>query len=781
MTLPESYLSGWAGRLCLPRVCVELSTGGLDGERITTALLRDLASDLDDAGALDWLLEQGEFPSAAALITESPAVVTDLEMLRDAQERLSRRETEVRAELGGEIEHLLDRAEAAGVPAPAGISDLLTDAAESRLPRLRERLTSLAEELDTDIGEARNEAKRRMTLHNRRAGVSKALFAAWEQRVKRGQLVAAERLLAVGDSEVAPPDTVPRVRAWDPTVDAHTVLERMSQRSYGGEWMPGLDGQLLLESYAALRASRAERDAEDFSATLAEFVGGTRRRPPIPCSGGYSFRFDLSSATRALPLSWLSDIRMVLHMEDESPLPDTSAEERLIVIDCGTGTERLHGRSNVAVLSPGDLIRLSTVTQHRALQLLRLLGRNWTSHALGIGSGGALEPLLVGHPEPVAWGRLSWLLDVLDLGGTELVRELIDQVGLHPNGLYILIESLLRAGGGRTRDSRRERWATIDMTSQLGAAVLPSLMPGPAGRIAFLALLAADGFGTPLQVPDLQLSVAIEGGDASEDLLKEGVRALTRHPLVDSRTEPESESGILLRRCAVLSRMRQEAPSMLLEALAVTAPSNDTQAWSGHRWALLLEGFGDHTLESTLENRARAIASCGPAPEPHDVIPTIEAVVADCRKAFPTLRVDLDLPAHASAAVPLNALRTILAEVLQNAVDELAEAQRDRVQITVSSDPDDIIIDIADDGNGVGFANPHAAFRLGRGTRGPSRGRGLFDAAELARRIDAQLVLTTQGGSHSLHGACFLLALPREPIQLPPAQRRATPPVDGAG
>ncbi|MFJ4077493.1 ATP-binding protein [Streptomyces iakyrus] len=768
MTLPVSYLSNWAGRLSLPRVCVELSTGGLDGERITTALLRDLAADLDDAGALDWLLEQGEFPSAAALIIESPAVVTDVEVLRDAQERLRRREAEVRAQLGAETERLLDRAEAAGVPAPAGIPDLLTDAEELRLPRLRERLASLSGALDRDIKKARKEAKRRMTLQNRRAGVSKELYAAWEQRVNRGQLVAAERMLAVGDSEVAlPPDAVPRVRPWDPTVDAGTVLERMNQRSYTGDWTPGIDGQLLVESYAALRTGGADRDAEDFGAAFAAFVGGTRARPPIPCTGGYSFRFDLSPATQALPLSWLSDVRMVLHTEDEPPALDMTAEERLIVIDCGVGTERLPGRSNVAVLSPSDIVRLSTVTQHRALQLMRLLGRNWTSNALGIGSGGALESLLAGHPEPVAWGRLSWLLDVLDLGGTELVRELTEQVGLHPNGLYILIESLLRAGGSRTRDARRERWATMDMTSQLGAAVLPSLVPGPAGRIAFLAILAADGFDAPLQVPDLQLSVAIEGGDASEDLLKEGVRALTRHPLVEIRTGPESESGVLLRRCAVLSRMRPEAPRALLEALAVTSPSTDTQAWSGHRWALLLEGIGDHTVASALENRARAIAATGPEPEPHDVIPTIEAVVTDCRKAFPTVRFDLDLPTHASAVAPLNALRTILAEVLQNAVDELAEAQRDRVQVTVRSDPDDVIIDIADDGNGVGFANPHAAFRLGRSTRGPSRGRGLFDASELARRIDAQLVLTSQTGSHSLRGARFLLALPREPIQLP--------------
>ncbi|MCX4992888.1 MULTISPECIES: ATP-binding protein [unclassified Streptomyces] len=762
--MPVPYLNGWIGRLRLPRVCVELSNGDLDEERITTALLRDLAADLDDTAALAWLLEQGELPSAATLITESPAVATDLELLQDAQERLSRREVEVRAQLNADIAHLSSRAEAAGLPTPTGVPDLAIDTEDLRLPRLQQRLTSLAAALDTDIENAQKEAKRRMTLRNRRARVSKALLDAWNQRVDRGQLVAAERLLAMGDSETAlPPDAVARIRPWDPTVDAHVALERMNQRSYRGDWMPGPEGQLLLGTYAELRTHRTDRDAAAFSAVLAEFVGGTKVRPPIPCRGGYSFRFDLSPAAQALPLPWLTDIKIILHTTDDQPLSGKASEARLVVIDCGAGTERLPGRSNVAVLSPSDLIRLSTTTQHQALHLLRLLGRNWTSHALGIGNTGALELLLVDHPEPVAWGRLSWLLDVLDLGGTELARELTDQVALHPNGLHVLIESLLRAGSDRTRDSRRERWATMDMTSQLGAAVLPSPVPGPAGRVAFLAALAADGFDTPLQVPDLQLSVAIEGGDVSEDLLTKGLHALARHPLADIGTTLESDPEILLRHCTVLTRMRQEAPRLLIEALAAVSPSHDIQAWSEHRWALLPGGIGDHTLESALESRAQAIASTAPAPAPHDMIPTIEAVVADYRKAFPTLQVNLDLPAHAPAAAPENAVRTILAELLQNAVDELAEAQHDRVQITVHSDPDDIIIDIADDGNGVSFANPHAAFRRGRSTRGPSRGRGLSDAAELTRHIDAQLVLTTPDRSHSLRGARFRLALPRVP------------------
>lgn len=351
------------------------------------------------------------------------------------------------------------------------------------------------------------------------------------------------------------------------------------------------------------------------------------------------------------------------------------------------------------------------------------------------------------------------MLDVLDLGGTELARELTERVGLHPHGLHILIESLLRATG--SREARRQRWAKVDMYSQLEQAVLPSQVLGPAGRVAFLALLAADGFGTPLQVPELQMSIELEGGVATDELLEEGIRDLIRHPLVESRAEPEP--AVRLRRCATLSRMRRDAPRLLLEALSEVSTLSHTEAWKGHRWALLPGGIGGRTASVALVSRAKAIDAAEPATEQCDVVPILEEVIADCQAAFPALQVNPDLPAHALAAVAPEALRTILAEVLQNAVDALAEAQRDQVDIALYSDSDDITIDVIDDGDGVSFSNSHAVFRLGRTTRGEARGRGLYDAERLAGNIEAQLVVAAQTRNSTLRGAHFHIALPRKP------------------
>jgi C4-dicarboxylate-specific signal transduction histidine kinase len=127
--------------------------------------------------------------------------------------------------------------------------------------------------------------------------------------------------------------------------------------------------------------------------------------------------------------------------------------------------------------------------------------------------------------------------------------------------------------------------------------------------------------------------------------------------------------------------------------------------------------------------------------------------------------VDLDLPQRASIAVAPDVLRTILAEVLQNALDELMAARRQRLQIAAHTDADDVLIDVIDDGGGVAFANPYAAFKPNRSLRGGARGRGLFDAEQLARRIDGQLVLMTHAHGGVLNGAHFRLIVPRGTVQ----------------
>ena len=198
---------------------------------------------------------------------------------------------------------------------------------------------------------------------------------------------------------------------------------------------------------------------------------------------------------------------------------------------------------------------------------------------------------------------------------------------------------------------------------------------------------------------------------------------------------------------------------MLLELLAAEDAADE--AWSRHRWALLSSSEDPQSLDVLLERREEAIREAAPAGVSYDAIGIIDSLVGDLTASYPSIGVDLDLPQRASIAAAPEVLRTILAEVLQNAVDELVASRRQRLQIVVHADTDDVLIDVIDDGDGVGFANPYAVFKPNRSLRAGARGRGLFDAEQLARRIDGQLVLMAHAHGGVLNGAHFRMILPR--------------------
>jgi hypothetical protein len=738
VTLPPPFLADWPGRFRHPHLCVALASGAVGQATLVDALLRDLALNVDDTEAFTWLLDRGEFPAAEMLIGGSPMLLASADVEHDAQRRLRSQRDKLAAELHSKAEALFDRAQAAGLPAPIDPTSFLPDDAW-RYPEQNDRLREVCRKLD---GEIKKAAVQRSTQLHRH--LSKPLRTAWEERIKRGELLAADRLLIEGTNDRPPPDVVPRPRPWDPTVDAIKVLKGI-RSSHRRDWMPGPAGLDLLDAYLVLCENATPETAHAFSHVLAGFLGSAEGRAPVPVSAGYLYRLDLSVAGRLLPLPWLSDVRVLLRTGDEPISPTLAGSDRVIVVDCGRELSPSK-RSNLAHLSPGDIVRLSTVTEHQAMQLLRLAGSRWTLRAVGVKDGHALSGLLTG-PQETGWGRLAWLLDILDLGGTELTRELTHEVCTHPGAMHILLDVLIRA---RIRGLK----LLLDTRSRLVEAILPPTTPDPAARTAFLAALVADGFDDPLGAEDLAVAVAVEGGNVPDRVLSSGISLLAGHPLVV--TTPE---GIRLRRCGVLARLRDDAPRMLLDSLAAEhAPGHED--WLAHRWALLPV---DAPPDARPDLRADAIRAAEPAAETVDVIHLVETVVADLGAAYPAVDMELDLPAQAYAAVTDAALRTILAELLQNAVDAVTVANRHRIRIGVYSDPDDVLLDVADDGAGVTLPNPHVAvFRRGRNRGDGTSGRGLPDAEALARAIDAQLVLVDPRGQQ-LQGAHFQLSLPRRP------------------
>ena len=771
MNLTPDYLTGWEGRFRHPKLWVEAeeavhrgegsaadgsnSESGTDGialDHIAAALLKDLAAGLDEPRALAYLLEQGELPLALSFIEDSPWLRGDPAAAQEVSRRLRRRQREVAEQVLDAIEFARGRAVAAGVTVP-DLPPIPGEDVLLRLPTTLQQIADANERLDKAIEDARSEAEER--TGDKRRALSDVLLSAWRQRISRGQLVTADRLLAAGGEDVLTPDTVPPLPPWDPTVDGAAALERM-RRSKDPGWSSDPAGQNLLQSYRDLVQGGSSLSADAFCSALVEFLGGQPARAPRPYAGGHLFRLDLSSVGQHVPLSWLSDLRIVIRTDDQQFPRAVAAEDRLIVVNAASGASSRRERSNQAVLGAEDLIRLSSVREHRALQLLRLAGRSWTAHAAGVGNAQALAAYLDG-PQPLAWIRLAWLVDVLGIGGAELTRELTNETGIHPAGLNVLLDLLLRSNRDISRGDVARHWQSLDARSRLIAAVLPSAAADPESRIVFLAALAADGFDSPLQLADLELSIAVEGGAAPASLLERGMTKLARHQLTEVTDE-----GVRLLRCGILNRLREDAPAMLMEmlgALNADAPAN--QMWTRHRWALLSDGDIEGNLEDLLRRRLLAIHKETATHEANDAIAVVDLVAGDLKEVHPWAELDLDLPNSAPTAARPEALRTILVELLQNAIDELAAVGRAGLRIAVRTEGNDVIIDVVDDGNGLRGTNPHAVLRPDRHSKAGTPGRSLPDIELLARQINGQLVLVTPARADPSNGAHFRLTVPR--------------------
>ncbi len=117
--------------------------------------------------------------------------------------------------------------------------------------------------------------------------------------------------------------------------------------------------------------------------------------------------------------------------------------------------------------------------------------------------------------------------------------------------------------------------------------------------------------------------------------------------------------------------------------------------------------------------------------------------VVDCRKG-------IELPIAPSR------LREVLANLVRNACE--ATAPRGTVRLCIDSRPDEVVIEIEDDGAGLPDANVEDLFRRGVSTKGAGRGRGLAIARELVEEVGGAIVLERR-----VRGARARAVFPRRP------------------
>jgi signal transduction histidine kinase len=165
-----------------------------------------------------------------------------------------------------------------------------------------------------------------------------------------------------------------------------------------------------------------------------------------------------------------------------------------------------------------------------------------------------------------------------------------------------------------------------------------------------------------------------------------------------------------------------------------------------------------------LERVARRFERIGQAPRsnPVDLADLAEGIAAYFRPRLPTLAHQVTIDVHAESPSPVLRGDALLLEwaleaLVKNAVDALS-GRGGRITLTVTDEPDDLVLRVADDGPGVRRDVRHRLFQAGTTTKAGGWGMGLV----LARRI----VEEGHGGRLQLErterGAVFTARLPRE-------------------
>jgi signal transduction histidine kinase len=152
------------------------------------------------------------------------------------------------------------------------------------------------------------------------------------------------------------------------------------------------------------------------------------------------------------------------------------------------------------------------------------------------------------------------------------------------------------------------------------------------------------------------------------------------------------------------------------------------------------------------------------SPQPGDVALAIRRAVDRQRSSLESAGVEVavDLPETLTARFDDDALAQILGNLLDNAEKYTREAEDRRVSVSACRTRDEIAIEIADSGAGIGAVQQKSLFlpfeRLGGDDAPAGLGLGLALSRELARSMGGDLRYT---GKPDTGGAKFVLLLPR--------------------
>jgi signal transduction histidine kinase len=159
-------------------------------------------------------------------------------------------------------------------------------------------------------------------------------------------------------------------------------------------------------------------------------------------------------------------------------------------------------------------------------------------------------------------------------------------------------------------------------------------------------------------------------------------------------------------------------------------------------------------VESVLEAHVRSPEGAAEA----DAIACEVAELARAESDAEGHEVELVVECREGIELPISPsrLREVLSNLVRNARE--ATAPRGTVCLRIESRPDDVMIEIEDDGAGLPDANVEDLFRRGVSTKGRGRGRGLAITRELVEEVGGTIVLERRA-----RGARARAIFPRRP------------------
>ena len=800
-------LGQWPGRFrSAELVRVLAARRALDADLAAAAVLSGLIEEHDELQVFASLLEAGDFEVAGWMLGQCP--VFDDGTKRDfARHQLNAARVDSQQALAAGLRLLADRADRAGLPLQAGLEEALEELCLTSRAPAEERLAAVERALGTDI-----EAKVGL-LRTRLAATDDfdpGYVEEIEALIDAGHLRAAERILEGTETEQLPgPQGVRRLPSLEWRAPAEEILRWNLENAGPASFHPVSEprARALLAAYDALRHGGAS-NAREFARALDAFLSDSGLAATKVTQEGEVFLADLHHVffdPQTTRFSRRNRVRLLVAGPGVAAIPDDLVDllvHPFIAVGPSLTRPRLGGRRTAAIVTLEDLLRLVRIKNRRPVALLRIVGRQWPTRALG---GEATEDLerLLGTDEQERWLTLSWLVDLCGLGDTTVADAIAFETGLDSGLVRVFLDYLDRRqdpgqpDSGVMRDVVRGWHADKRMSAAVEDVVRSRLRGGQDAAVAFWAALTTAVPGQQVTMLELALTAeaaapAHQGADGDvriswEDEVAAGAAELDKLWLVSSAGE-HFHRVLTLRECGAYGRLAVNARDRLKEACENRAEQLrqvnreskrglDHLVQAAHRHALhrlrdeyekvrkdplAPQDVVDAKRRALDDELARVLDGDGMT-EPCDLGAVLNALIDGFHQAYQNVSITVEGTPGVTVAVGRVLIWAVLDELFANAADALTELGGGEIEVDVEVDDAEVLVHIRDGGDGIQTEVQHKIFRDGVSTHSGNRGFGLYNARRIADRVGGALELAEPKGRElQLGGAHFLLNLPRK-------------------